>query len=73
MGWDAIPNVLDKILGHFTPKERIKRLKNEIAKLEKERNEILSHSAEVRFANRLEYIQHRIAYLNKRMQTEAVD
>lgn len=73
MGWDAIPNVIDKILGHFTPKERIKRLKNEIQKLEKERNEILLHKAEDKSANRLEYIQRRLAFLNKRLQNEATD
>ena len=68
-----IPNVIDKILGHFTPKERIKRLKNEIQKLERERNEILIHKQEDKQARRLQFIIGRLSYLTKLLSNEATD
>jgi len=73
MGFDKIFDIIDKILGHLTPKERIKRYKNEIDKLEKERNEILLRKAEIKYSNRLDYIQRRIVYLTGVLKNEATD
>ena len=47
---------------------RLEAVKNEIDKLEVERNAILLYKADVKKANRLEYIDSRLYLLRKRLQ-----
>ncbi len=71
MGWEMIPNVLDKILGHFTPKERIRKLKDELNKLERERGSILVFKEDEKKSKRLTIVCNRIATIKRMLQNDA--
>ncbi len=71
MGWEMIPNVLDKILGHFTPKERIRKLKDELNKLERERSSILVFKEDEKKSKRLTIVCNRIATIKRMLQNDA--
>lgn len=61
MGWG---NVFANITGWFTPQQRIRRLKDEFNKLEKERDDLLSTQAATKKAIRLATINDRLRYLS---------
>jgi len=68
MGWGG---VIDKVLEHFTPKERARRIKDEINKLTKERDVLLISKMEEKQSRRLAYIVNRLKYLAKQLQNYA--
>lgn len=70
MGWGGF---LDKLLGKLPIANRVEKIKNDIDKLEREKNEILLHKAEVSKANRLVVIDKQLFDLHKRLQNIAHD
>lgn len=56
--------IVNKILAHFTPKERNRKIKDKIDKLEREKSEIIVTKATKKKANRVGYIDNELARLN---------
>ena len=73
MALGSILNILDWLKNKLPIPNRVEAIKNNIDKLERERNEILLHQAEDKQVRRLEFIVGRLSYLNRRMSTEATD
>lgn len=67
----SILGIADKILEHFSPKERKRRLRTELEKLQTERSLIIIGKATVRKADRLSVITKRIAELNRLLKNES--
>lgn len=70
MGWGGL---LDRITSWLPIPKRVESIKNTIDKLERERNDILLHKAEVSKANRLMVIDSQLLDLRKRLQNLASD
>lgn len=70
MGWGGF---LDKLLSKLPIANRVEGIKNSINKLERERNEILLHKAEVKSANRLVAIDKQLFILRDRLSNIARD
>lgn len=72
MGYGAIFDIISKGMDWFTPKKRIERIKNEISKLEEEKRLLLLYKADIKKANRMGYIEHRLNELNGLLRNAAV-
>lgn len=68
MGWG---NFLDNITSWWTPKERVRRIKDEIEKLEREKSFILVSKADLKKARRLNAIYKRIDELHGLLENSA--
>ena len=73
MALGSILSILDWLKNKLPIPNRVEGIKNKIDKLEKERNDILLHKAEVRLANRLIAIDEQLLILRKRLQNLASD
>lgn len=73
MALGSILNILDWLKNKLPIPNRVEAIKNNIDKLEKERNDILLHKAEIKFANRLLAIDGQLSILRKRLQNLASD
>ena len=62
--WDF----LSDITGWFTPKQRVRRIKDKVDKLEKERKGILKHEATEKSSGRLLAIDRELSKLNRLLQ-----
>lgn len=71
MALGSILNILDWLKNKLPIPNRVEAIKNNIDKLEKERNDILLHKAEVKFANRLVAIDGQLLTLRKRLSNIA--
>jgi hypothetical protein len=69
-GWGSL---LDRVTSWLPIPKRIERIKNTIDKLERERNDILLHKAEISKANRLTAIDNQLADLRKRLQNSSTE
>jgi len=65
MGFDKIFDIGAVIASWFTPEKRKERIRNEIDKLTKEREQILKGTATVKTATRLNIIVNRLAELQR--------
>ena len=68
MGWGE---AISHITGWFTPQQRTRRLKDELDKLQRRRNEILSKGATVKGSGELLRIDNRISELNRLLANSA--
>ena len=73
MGWDGIGTAVGVVAEWFSPKKKVERLKNELNKLEGERNEILRKPATSKSADRIIAINKRIDDICGMLQTAARD
>lgn len=73
MSFGSILSILDWLKNKLPISNRVERIKNNIDKLERERNEILTHRVEVKSANRLIVIDKQLSDLRKRLQNIASD
>jgi len=73
MALGNILSILDWLKNKLPIPNRVEGIKNTIDKLERERNEILLHKAEIKSANRLTIIDKQLLDLRKRMQNLASD
>jgi len=73
MSFGSILSILDWLKNKLPISNRVERIKNNIDKLERERNEILTHRVEVKSANRLIVIDKQLFDLRKRLQNIASD
>lgn len=71
MALGSILNILDWLKNKLPIPNTVEAIKNNIDKLERERNEILLHKAEVKFANRLMAIDEQLFILRKRLSNIA--
>ena len=74
MGWDiVIGRIAGLIDGWFaiSPEERVKRLKNKIDALKKEKNELLKTRATDKSANRVAIISEQLRLLEGKVRNEA--
>ena len=69
----GVISILDWLKDKLPIPNRVEGIKNTIDKLERERNDILLHKAEVRFANRLIVIDGQLLNLRKRLCNLAQD
>jgi len=65
-----IAGIVDGLLG-LSPEERVKKLKNNIDKLRKERDEILKKNADNKSALRISNINKQLRVLEDRLKNEA--
>lgn len=74
MGWGELAGrlagIADGLLG-LSPEERVKKLKNKIDKLRKERDEILKKNADDKSAGRISVINSQLRVLEDRIKNEA--
>lgn len=70
MGWGSL---LDRITSWLPIQKPTERLKNELAKLEIERSELLISKADVKNAKRMCAIDKRITELNRLLVNKATD
>lgn len=73
MALGSILSILDWLKNKLPIPNRVERIKNEIDKLEKEKNAIILRKAEIKQALRLQFIIERLADLRKRLQNIASD
>ena len=73
MALGNILSILDWLKDKLPIPNRVEGIKNEIDKLEREKNDILLHKAEDAKARRLQFIIGRLADLRKRLQNIAGD
>jgi len=73
MGFEKIFDIISWLKDKLPIPNRVEGIKNQIDKLEKEKNEITLHKAEVRSANRLVVIDKQLSILRKRLQNIASD
>jgi len=67
-GWGTVAGV---IASWFSPAERVRRMKDEVDKLEREKNAILIHKAEVKAARRIAIIDDKLRRLNGLLRNNA--
>ena len=70
MGYDKIFDVADKLLGRFLPKKE-EALRNQIKKLERERDEILKKPQDVRITRRLTTVLRKLRDAEDRLKSSA--
>ena len=70
MGYDKIFDVADKLLGRFLPKKQ-EALRNQIKKLERERDEILKKPQDVRITRRLTTVLRKLRDAEDRLKSSA--
>ena len=73
MALGSILNILDWLKNKLPIPNRVEAIKNNIDKLERERNEIILHKAEHKKALRLQFIIERLANLRHRLQNISGD
>jgi hypothetical protein len=71
MGWEGIGTLIGKISQQF--QGRIERLKNEKTKLEQERKTLINGVCGEKQANRVIWIDNRIAVINGLLSSKAND
>ena len=70
MGYDKIFDVADKLLGRFLPKKE-EALRNQIKKLERERDEILKKPQDVRITRRLTTVLRKLRNAEDKLKSSA--
>lgn len=68
MGWEKIIDILSWAKDKLPIPNRLEAIKNEIIKLEKEKNALLISKADPKKAKRLLWINDKLDTLNKRLQ-----
>ena len=68
MGWEKIVDILSWLKDKLPIADRLEKIKNDITKLENEKNTILVSKANVKKAKRLAWINSQLYILNRRLQ-----
>lgn len=67
----GIVGIFDKVLSWFTPEQRVRRIKDEIDKLQKERIKLLAGECDAKKSSRVLYIDERLANLSSLLKNTA--
>jgi hypothetical protein len=67
----GIVGIIDKVLSWFTPEQRVRKIKDEIDKLQKERSHLLAGVCDAKTSNRVVCIDQRLAYLTGLLKNSA--
>lgn len=73
MGWEGIGTAIGVVASWFSPKQRVRRLKDELDKLQKEKSALLITKANINRAKRLVVINDRIAELQRLLKNTTTD
>ncbi len=68
MGWEKIIDIFSWLKDKLPIADRLEKIKNDIAKLEKEKKELLNAKSTIKTSKRLTWIDDRLDTLNKRLQ-----
>ena len=70
MSWDAIPSIINKLLGRFLPNRKT-ALRDQITDLEKKRDKILNEPQATRNTERLTVVLYKLSRAKKRLRNAA--